>query len=155
MCVDYYAPLLAPRMPLREALQICFAELAALPPETAKVMVIIVHEESYPSWISAQRLVESARKAGARVYVISLAKRSSSERLGFLRRTERTLRDGMVWMIEGFIDVLLPPRCSTSNMLKNLSVLSGGRFCTARNEFAVLACADEIAAGIFERYQKD
>jgi hypothetical protein len=142
-------------MPFREAMQVCFAELATLPPETARAMVIIVHEESYPSWVYTKWVMESVRQSGVRIYAISLAKRSSGERLGLFLRTGRALRDGMVWMIEGFMEALPPTRRSTSNMLKILSASSGGRFFTAGNEFAVLACAGEITAGICEFYKKD
>lgn len=141
--------MLRPRTPMRDAMEIGFAALMEAPrPHT---MVVIAHEQFYPTSVSTGRLLELAQRSGARVHTILLT--SSPDQATEGRGLGRHLRTGVVWVIER---IALRQRAysvrDTARFLKTMSDTTGGKSCVAEDERTGMACAETIAAIIEREY---
>lgn len=134
-----------PRTPMREAMEAGFARLIDVPSPHA--MVVIAHEQFYPTSVSQGRLVELARRSETTVHAIHLA--SSRAQGGVFRRLRRWLGNGIVWLIE---TLALEERGysarDTAHLLKIMADATGGRSCTAADEQTRITCAKYIADAI-------
>jgi hypothetical protein len=138
-----------PRTPMRDAMEMGFALLMEAPrPHT---MVVIAHEQFYPTSVSTSRLLELARRSEARVHTIFLT--SSPDQARASCRLGRHLRSGVVWVVER---IALRQRAysvrDTSRFLKAMSDATGGTSCVAEDERTGIACADVIATIMGQQY---
>lgn len=131
------------RTPFRDAVHACIEQLASSPPENVRAIVAVVHEESYPSGLSTERLLESLRDGQITLYPIRLARKPQQ---GVVRRLARVVVDAVVWLGDALADA---PRVSyheTSDLLGALS--PDGVVCNAPDEQHVSSCVHDIAAQI-------
>ncbi len=136
---------LLPRTPLKDAVEVCLGNMNLYPNENAKAIVILLRDESYGSWISTRRLEKSAQKLGVRICAITL---EEAEHKKLLHRIGAALTWPVISMFDDLADNPVPSRSSTHHMLSALSASSGGTICRARDESAVIGCADQIFAEI-------
>lgn len=134
-----------PRTPMREAIEAGLIRLITV--SSPRTMVVIAHEQFYPTTVSKDRLLELARRSEAKIHAIYLA--SSRDKPGALRRFGRSLRNGIVWLVEV---IILEERGysarDTSRLLKFMADATGGKYCVATDESSGIVCADGISAAI-------
>jgi len=140
--------MLKPRTPMRDAMETGFTRLAAA--ESSRTMVVMAHEQFYPTAVSTGGLFKSAQISETTVHTIHLA--SSRDDGGVFRRLGRTLKNGVVWLVEALIteDRRYSAR-DTSRLLKRMADATGGKACVAADEPSGIACVDAIAAEIASR----
>lgn len=134
-----------PRIPMREVMEAGFNWLIDTPgPHT---MIVIAHEQFYPTTVSQGRLLELARCTRTIVHTIHLA--STSTRSGVFRRLGRSLRNEAVWTSEvlGMGEGGYSAR-DTARLLKVIADGTGGKACVANGERAAIDCARSVAADI-------
>jgi len=141
---NYFFPLPA-REPMREAIERCLNDFKQYSSAISKVIIILVHDESYPSWISHKQLLESSRKSGSIIYGVMLSARNKDERESSMHRVWRTISAGIVWILDGLSEGPDSSRKNTYDLLKTLSVATGGITCSANNKTAILECAKSIS----------
>jgi hypothetical protein len=134
-----------PRTPMREVMEAGFAQLIGVP--SRHIMVIMAHEQFYPTTVSTSRLIELARRSETKVHTIHLA--SGRAESGIFRRLGRTLRDGIVRLIKalGMEERGSSPR-DTERLLQVMADATGGKACIAADEHTRIECARSIAAAI-------
>ncbi len=138
-----------PRTPMREAMETAFALLISAP--SPRTMVVIAHEQFYPTTVSTGRLLELSRRSETKVHTIHLV--SNRDKGGVFRRLGRSLRNGIVWLVEtlGLEERGYSAR-DTSRLLKRMADATGGNACVAAaDEASGITCADAIAAEIVGR----
>lgn len=134
-------------MPMRDTMEASLVQLLdALSPRT---MVVIAHEQFYPSSVSTG-LLELARLSKTRVHTIHLPSRR--ERVGMLGRIGRSLRNGTVWLIENLaVEERGYSARDTARLLKIMADSTGGTACVAGGERTFGECARAVAAEIGSR----
>lgn len=132
-----------PRTSMRETMEIGLALLKETP--SPHVMVVIAHEQFYPSSVPMSRLLELARRSDTRVHTIHLASNhdQSMEHPRFVQR----IRNGAVWAVErlAFRERAFSSR-DTARLMKSISDATGGTACVAEDERTGIACADMIVS---------
>jgi hypothetical protein len=136
-----------PRTPLREVLASSISLFGS--GAAAGDIVLIVHEESYPSSISAKRLVESAQQAEIGVYAILLAE--PTENPGMVRRVGQAFRSAALWLVEGLLDEPRNPKRKTAALLKEIAEGTRGYTCAVTDETSANACAATIVSRLRDR----
>ena len=137
-----------PETPLREVVDACIGQLAGAAPESLRGVIVVAHEESFPSWMTAKELMESAEKSRVRIHAISLARRNAGKRENVFQRAGRALVEAVCWLGDGVLEGSSHSRSDTTDMLKRLADSTGGRFCPAASESDIVECADGISAAI-------
>lgn len=125
----------------------CFGNIDLYPTKSLKVAVILIHEESYRSWVATKELRDSAQKWDVRIYAITLKDIEQGHK-GFLHCIGTALAAATVWVLDGLADDPAPSRRSTFKMLRILTGSSGGKVCGAGDQSAVIDCADQISSEI-------
>lgn len=138
---------LLPRTPLKDALEVCLGNIDLYATKSLKVAVILVHEESYRSWVSTKELQDLAKKWNVRIYAITLND-TEQKHNNFIHRIGTALAAATVWVLDGLADGSAPSHHSTTNMLKTLSASSGGKVCCAGDNSEAIDCADHIYSEI-------
>jgi len=137
-----------PRTPMREAMAAGFARLISAP--NPRTMVVIAHEQLYPTTVSTDGLIELARRSGTKVHTIHLA--SNRAQGGVPRRLGRSLKNAIVWLVEALV---LKERGyssrDTARLLKAMADATGGKACVAGGERTGSDCAKSVAAEILIR----
>lgn len=137
-----------PRTPMREAMETGFTWLITVP--RPRTMVVIAHEQFYPTKVSTGRLIELARRSGTKVHTIHLA--SSRGEAGVFRHLGRSLKNGIVWFAEVLVlDERGYSARDTERLLKLMADSTGGKECVAADERSGIACADAIAGELVGR----
>jgi hypothetical protein len=140
-------PMVTARTPMRDAMEAGLARLIDAPrPHT---MVVIAHEQFYPTAVSTSRLLELTRGSETRVHTIHLA--SGPGKRGLFRRFGASLRGGAVWLVETSMGERGYANRDTARFLTLLADESGGSACEASCERAAYDCAKSIAAEIMNR----
>ncbi len=137
-----------PRTPMREAMEASLARLIDAPrPHT---MVVLAHEQFYPTTVSTGRLLELARRSETQVHTIHLL--SSRERVGVFRRLGRSLRNGIIWLVEALgLEERGYSARDTARLLQVMVDATGGQACVTGDERTGIDCARLIAAEIVSR----
>jgi len=137
-----------PRTPMREVMEAGFAQLMGVPrPHT---MVVVAHEQFYPTTVSTSRLIELARRSQTKVHTIHLA--PGRAKGGIFRRLGRSLRDGIVWVIEALaLEERGYSARDTARMLEVIADSTGGTTCVAGGGGTGIDCAKLVAAEILGR----
>jgi hypothetical protein len=134
-----------PRTPMRGAMEWGFVRLLAAP--GARTMVVIAHEQFYPTTVSVDRLIELARRSETKVHSIHLA--SVQCRGGVFRRLGRSLRSGIARLAE---TLALEERGysarDTERLLNLMAEATGAKACIAAGERTAIECAEAIASEI-------
>lgn len=133
-------------MPLKDVVEKGLLALITIP--GPRTMIIVGHEQLYPSVVSSDRLWELARQWEIRVdtiYVESNDKETGVRRLG--RRMKNAFKP----------DSKLPGQSSrdTRRLLHLIADVTGGEFCVAKDEATGIAAANEIATDILKMPGRD
>ena len=131
-----------------DSMEAAFARLLDVP--GPRTMVVIVHEQYYPSSLSKDRLLELARRSKTTVHTIHLS--STRETAGVSRKVRRLLSNGIVWLVEtlgmqerGYSSL------DTARVLKMMAEKTGGTACEISGEKTWTQCARAVAAEIAMR----
>ena len=137
-----------PRTPMRDSMEAAFARLLDVP--GPRTMVVIAHEQYYPSSLSTDRLLELARRSKTTVHTIHLS--SMGETAGFSRKVRRWLSNGIAWVAAtlGMQERGYSAR-DTARVLKMMSDATGGTACEISREKTWTQCARTVAAEIAMR----
>jgi hypothetical protein len=139
-----------PRTPMKDTMEVAFAGLMHSP--TPHTMVVIAHEEFYPSSVSKGRLLELAHHSETTVHTIHLSSRR--ERIGAFRRLVRSLRNGAVWVVGRVgLEVRGYSARDTARLLESMAGATGGTACAIGEQQTSADCATIIAAEIVGRYR--
>jgi hypothetical protein len=137
-----------PRTPMRDTMEAAFARL--LDASGPRTVVVIAHEQFYPSSLSTDRLLDLARRSEATVHTIHLS--SMRETAGVSRKVRRSLSNGIVWLVEtlgmqerGYSSL------DTARLLKMMAEATGGTACEISGEKTWTQCARTVAADIAMR----
>lgn len=134
-----------PRTPMREVMEAGLVRLRAAPPP--RTMVVIAHEQFYPTTVSVHRLIELARRSETRVYSIHLASKRSGG--GGFRRLGRSLRNGIVYLVEALgLEERGYSARDTERLFRVMAEATGGKLCIAAGERAAIDCAKLVASEI-------
>ena len=135
-----------PRMPLKDVIEKGLLALIEMP--GPRTMIIVGHEQLYPSIVSADRLWELARQWNIQVhtiYVGSNDKETGVRRLG--RRIKNAFKQDPKEPRESARDT----RC----FLHLMADATGGEPCVANNEATGIAAANAIATEILKMPSRD
>jgi hypothetical protein len=134
---------LRPRTPMREAIVSGIEWLKDMPePHT---MIVIAHEQFYPTAVSADDLVKLAYDTQTTIHTVHIASRQRSG--GILRRLGRALKDSSTRLAEATEeDEHSDSSFSTARLLKRLAGATGGHACAAADGVGEAACQDSIAS---------
>jgi hypothetical protein len=134
-----------PRTPMREAMETGFLWLIDAP--SPHTMVVIAHDQFYPTSLSPDRLLDLARRTETKVHTIHLE--STPTRREVFRRLGRSLRQRLVWGVEvlGLGERGYSP-ADTARLLKVMADATGGKTCVATGERAGIDCARLVATEI-------
>ena len=133
---------------MRDSMEAAFARLLDVP--GPRTMVVIAHEQYYPSSLSKDRLLELARRSETTVHTIHLS--SMRVTAGVCRKVRRSLGNGIVWLVEtlGMQERGYSAR-DTARVLKMISDATGGTACEISGEKTWTQCARTVAAEIAMR----
>jgi hypothetical protein len=133
------------RTPMREAIDAGFAHLAEAP--GPRTMVVVAHEQFYPSGVPGRRLLDLARRTHTTVHTIYVERRHDQE--AFDRRLNRRLRSRFVWFVETFVvDERGYSARETARLLKTMASATGGTACTVDDGEPSPECIARVTAGI-------
>jgi hypothetical protein len=134
-----------PRTPMRDTMEAAFARRLDAP--GPRTVVVIAHEQFYPSSVSTDRLLDLARRSEATVHTIHLS--STRETSGVSRKVRRSLSNGIVWLVEtlGMQERGYSAR-DTARLLKIMADATGGTSCETNGELTWTHCARTVAAEI-------
>ncbi len=137
-----------PRTPMRDSMEAAFARLLDVP--GPRTMVVMAHEQYYPSSVSIDRLLELARRSETTVHTIHLS--SMRETAGVCRNVRRPLSNGIAWVVAtlGMQERGYSAR-DTARVLKMMSDATGGTACEISREKTWTQCARTVAAEIAMR----
>ena len=134
-----------PRTPLREAMEEGFLWL--MDAHRPHLMIVIAHDQFYPTTLSEGRLLELARSSQTTVHAIQLS--SDRSRGGASRRPVSWLKNAAACLVER---VALRERSystrDTGRLLNGMASATGGNICIAKGEQGGIDCASSIAIGI-------
>ena len=135
-----------PRMPLRDVVEKGLLALITIP--GPRTMIIIGHDQLYPSIVSADRLWELARQWNVQVHTIYVG---SNDKETGVRRLGRRMKNA-------FKQDPKEPRESardTRRFLHLMANVTGGEACVANDEATGIAAANAIATEILKRPDGD
>lgn len=135
-----------PRMPLKDVVEKGLLALIDIP--GPRTMIIVGHEQLYPSIVSADRLWALARQWKIQVHTIYVG---SDDKETGVRRLGRRMKNA-------FKQDPKEPRESardTRRLLHLLADVTGGEACVANDEATGIAAADAIASEILKMPGRD
>jgi hypothetical protein len=135
------------RTPMRDAMETGLARLIDAP--RPRTMVVIAHEQFYPTAVSTGRLIELTRLSETKVHTIHLASNPGKRRL--FHRFGASLRGGAVWLVETSMGERGYAHRDTARLLKLFADETGGSACEATGERVAHDCARAVAAKIVNR----
>jgi hypothetical protein len=110
-----------------------------------RTMIVIAHEQFYPSAMSSGRLVELARLSNATIHTVEV--QGAPARSGAFRRFGGALRDGLIWLFEAIgEDEHGYSAAHTARLLKRLSAETGGQSCVVRGDSKPGRCLEIVTA---------
>jgi hypothetical protein len=137
-----------PRIPMRDAMEAAFVHLAETP--GPRTMVVVAHEQFYPSAISSGRLLDLARRTNTTVHTIYLSRKPDKE--GFGTRLNRTMRNRFVWFVEEFVvDERGHSARDTERFLNRIAAATGGTACAADEDDRKSDCVGRVRAALTPR----
>jgi hypothetical protein len=135
-----------PYTPLKEAIEMGLRELVTIPGR--RDMIVVAHDQAYPSSVSTDSLWELARQWEIHVYTIHLATGDNETRV---RRLGRRLRNGISGAFKRGPDQQGNSAHDTRRFLHFMADATGAKACVANDEntgtAAAHAIADEILSG--------
>lgn len=135
-----------PRMPLKDVVEKGLLALITIP--GPRTMIIVGHDQFYPSIVSADRLWELARQWNIQVHTIYVGSDDKETRV---RRLGRRMKNA-------FKQDPKEPRESardTRRFLHLMADVTGGEACVANDEATGIAAAHAIATEIRKRRDRD
>ena len=136
----------SPRMPLKDVAEKALLALITIP--GPRSMIIVGHDQLYPSIVSVDRLWELARQWNIQVHTIYVG---SNDKETGVRRLGRRMRNA-------FKQDPKEPRESardTRRFLHLMADATGGEACVANNEATGIAAANAIATEILKMPGRD
>jgi hypothetical protein len=142
---DEHVLRLQPRTPMKDAVSIALKAREGAGP--TRVMILVAHKQSYPTYVGTNDLISSLRRSEVTVHTIELAKGAQGS---VLQRFGRTVTSGFVWLVEALIEEDRQDYSAedTARMLKRISEETGGQACVASDRETGLRCAEAVAAGV-------
>ncbi len=135
-----------PRRAMRDTMEIGFTWLQRAAGQ--RTMIVIAHEQFYPSAITSRRLVELARASNATVHTVEV--QGTPGKGGAFRRLGAAVRDGVIWLFEAFgEDEHSYSAGHTSRLLKRLSAETGGQSCVVGGDSKQGRCLEIVTARLF------
>ena len=130
-----------PRTGMRDAMEAAFAHLSAYPGR--RVMIVVGHEQFYPSATSGRRLLDLARRTRTIVHTVYLSRRY--DRHGFGASLNHLVRNRFVWFVEKFLtdERGYSPR-DTARFLSRIAAATGGTGCAAAEDGGPADCVARL-----------
>ena len=135
-----------PHTPMAEVMEWAFNFLMDTP--RPRTMVVIAHEQFYPSMVSPARLLGLARRSETTIHTIHLT--APKEHIRLFPRLGRAIRNGAGRLFDAFVveDELSYSAVETARMLKEIADATGGKACVTDRERTGIDCAQSITAEI-------
>jgi hypothetical protein len=134
---------LPPRTPMKDAIAYSLEEIGKI--SGSHTVVVVAHDQFYPTLQSTSRLLSSAQQLKATAHTIHLESRGTKGNV--FRRFGRALADGTIWVIEALSaqDAEAYSAGETASTLNQLAQGTGGKACIAIDRESGIHCANAIA----------